>query len=195
MVNSFYTSEEINQFGFKSVGTNVLVSRFAQFYGIENIEIGNNVRIDDFCIISSSFKITINNFIHIGAFTSILGAGEVFIDDFASISGRVSIYSSSDNYAGLGMTNPMIPDEYRKVEKGNILLQRHSLIGAGAVILPNTTLEEGAVIGALSLAQGHFNSYKIYSGIPAKELGNRIDTRIKKYERMIKNQENDKYGK
>lgn len=187
MINSFYSNEEINQLGFKSVGMNVLISRFARFYGIENIEIGNNVRIDDFCIISSSHKIIINNYIHIGAFSSIIGAGEIILKDFVSVSGRVSIYSSSDNYAGLGMTNPMVPDKYRKVEVGNILLHKHSLIGAGAVILPNTTLEEGAVIGALSLAQGLFNSYVIYSGIPAKELGKRIDSRIKKYEEIIKN--------
>ena len=174
--------------GFKSIGTNVLISRFAHFYGERNIEIGNNVRIDDFCIISSSSLISINNYIHIGAYSSIIGEGEVIIEDFASISGRVSIYSSSDNYAGLGMTNPMVPYEYRRVEKGNVLLKKHSLIGSGAVILPDTIIEEGAVIGALSLAQGHFNAFVIYSGIPAKELGKRIDSRIHKYEEMLKNQ-------
>lgn len=191
MINSFYSTEEINQFGFKSVGTNVLISRFARFYGIENIEIGNNVRIDDFCIISNPVKVKFGNYIHIGAYSSIIGAGDVFIDDFSSISGRVSIYSSSDNYVGLGMTNPMIPEKFRKIEKGNIILKKHSLIGAGAVILPNTILEEGAVIGALSLAQGNFKSYYIYTGIPAKEYGKRIASRINKYEKLLKNDGNE----
>ncbi len=47
MINSFYTLEEIQEIKFKSVGTNVLISRFARFYGAENMEIGNNVRIED----------------------------------------------------------------------------------------------------------------------------------------------------
>lgn len=188
MSNSFYSQEEIKQIKFISVGNNVLISRFARFYGAENIEIGNNVRIDDFCILSTTGKIVIRNYVHIAAYSSIIGAGYVLIDDYSSISGRVSIYSSSDNYTGLGMTNPTIPTNYRKVETGDIILNKHSLIGANSVILPNTTLEEGCVIGALSLASGNFDSFKIYSGNPAKLLGNRIEKRISKFEQQLKMQ-------
>lgn len=188
MKNSFYNMTELLKIGFKSIGRNVFISRNAQFYGAKNISIGNNVRIDDFCIISSSGKISIKDYIHFGPYTSIIGAGNVFIDTFSSISGRVSFYSSSDNYAGLGMANPMIPDAYRKVEIGDIILNKHTLIGAGAVILPNTLLAEGTVIGALSLVQGNYKPYTIYSGIPAKELGRRIDFKIKEYENNLKNE-------
>jgi len=186
---SFCTDIEIKKIGFKAIGKNVLISRFAKFYNAKNIEIGNNVRIDDFCILSCSGHLVIRNYIHIGAYSSIIGAGDVFIDDFASVSGRVSIYSSSDNYIGLGMANPTIPDQFRIVENGSVKLMKHSLIGASAVILPETTLEEGTVIGALSLARGTYKSFTVYSGNPAKELGKRIKARIKQYEKYFTNEE------
>ena len=59
--NSFYNPEEVLQLGFKSVGENVLISRFARFYGIGNMEIGNNVRIDDFSILSGKIKHYMDN--------------------------------------------------------------------------------------------------------------------------------------
>ena len=49
----FYTKEELNEMGFKSIGENVLISDKASIYGVKNIEVGSNVRIDDFCIISA----------------------------------------------------------------------------------------------------------------------------------------------
>ena len=56
MNNSFLSTEELSKLSFKSVGSNVFVSRYAKFYGVEQIIIGNNVRIDDFCILSDVYK-------------------------------------------------------------------------------------------------------------------------------------------
>lgn len=187
---SYYSEEELAKIGFNSYGENVLISRFARFYSPEKIKIGNNVRIDDFCILSASGNITIHNFIHIGAYTSIIGAGDIILNSFVSISGRVSFYSSSDNYVGLGMTNPMIPSKFRRVDVGKIILHKHTIIGSGSVILPGTELKEGCAIGALSLVVGDFEEYTIYSGNPIKKIGKRIRDRIKTFETQLKKEFN-----
>ena len=75
-----------------------------------NIVIGNNVRIDDFVVLSAGQGgIEIGNYIHIAVFSSLIGAGRIALSDFCNISSRVSIYSSSDDYTGEYMTNPMMP--------------------------------------------------------------------------------------
>ena len=65
MSNSFYSEKELQQMNFKYIGKNVLVSRKASIYGIENISIDDNSRIDDFCILSGN--ITIGKNVHIAA--------------------------------------------------------------------------------------------------------------------------------
>lgn len=189
-LSSFYSDEELKTLGLKSFGTNVLISRKVSIYGANRIEIGNNVRIDDYCILSASGNITLHDFIHIGTYTSLIGAGDIVIKNFCSISGKVSFYSSSDNYVGLGLTNPMIPSKFRRVDTGKILLNEHTIIGSGSVILPGTEFKEGCVIGALSLAVGDFEEYTIYSGNPIRKIGKRIIDRIKTFETQLKKEIN-----
>jgi len=43
----FYSREELEKIGFKSIGENVLISDKTSIYNPQNIEIGSNVRIDD----------------------------------------------------------------------------------------------------------------------------------------------------
>lgn len=49
----FYTREELERIGFKSIGENVLISDKTSIYSPQNISIGNNVRIDDYCVLSA----------------------------------------------------------------------------------------------------------------------------------------------
>jgi galactoside O-acetyltransferase len=170
----FYTKEELNKIGFKSIGENVLISDKASIYGAKNIEIGSNVRIDDFVILSPGVSLKIGNYIHIGCYTSIIGNGEVILEDFVGISGRVSIYSSSDDYTGLAMTNPMIPNEYKKITTGKIHIKRHSIIGTGSVLLPNITVGIGCSIYAQTLIKLDCEDFGVYNGNPSKLIGKRL---------------------
>lgn len=180
----FYTKEQLENLGLKSFGENVLISDKASIYSPQNIEIGNNVRIDDFCIISPSNSLKIGNYVHISCYASIIGAGEVVIEDYCGISGRVSIYSSNDDYTGLYMTNPMVPKEYTKVTHAPVIIKKHSIIGAGSVVLPNTIVNEGVSVGSLSLLNGEYEEYSVYNGVPAKKIRNR-QKRFLKYEKFI----------
>lgn len=171
---SFYSEEELAEIGFKSYGTNVLISRYARFYHPERICIGNHVRIDDFCIFSAGSNIVIGDYIHIACYASMIGEGEIILDDYCSISGRVSIYSSSDDYTGLAMTNPTIPSEYTYVKSAPVHLCKNSIVGCGTVILPGVTLYEGASVGALSLVNKDCEPESVYSGNPAKKMSKRL---------------------
>lgn len=185
MENSFYTNSELKKMGFKEVGTDCMVSCFARFYGIKNISIGNNVRIDDFCILSGNIQI--GSFVHIASYSALYGSAGIIMHDFSGVSSRVVIYSSSDDYMGNAMTGPTIPDEFRKIDNGTVILKRHALVGSGSVLLPNTKLEIGATIGALSLVKGDIPSWSIYSGIPAKFRKKRKSEIIKEFEKKIGN--------
>jgi galactoside O-acetyltransferase len=181
----FYSETQLKNIGFKSYGKNVLISDKASIYSPQNIEIGNNVRIDDFCILSPSKSLKIGNYVHIACYASIIGAGEIVIEDFCGISGRVSIYSSNDDYTGLYMTNPMVPKEYTGVIHGPVTIKKHSIIGAGSVVLPNTIVNQGVSVGSLSLLNGEYDEYSVYGGNPAKKT-NKRQTRFLRYEALIK---------
>ena len=182
----FLSKEQLDKIGFKSIGENVLISDKASIYSPQNIELGNNVRIDDFVILSVSANLNIGNYSHIGCYTSIIGGGEVVLEDYTSISGRVSIYSSNDDYTGLKMTNPMVPSEYTGVKSGPVLIKKHTIIGCNCVVLPNTILNEGVSVGSLSLLNGEYEEFSVYTGVPAKKIRNR-QKRLLKYEEALRN--------
>lgn len=168
----FLTEEQIKKIKFKSIGKNVLISDKASIYGADNISIGNNVRIDDFCILSG--KITLKNNIHIGA-GSMIFAGNVGItfDDFSCISSRCAVYAITDDYTGFFMTNPTIPNKYRKVTKIKTSIGKHCVIGTGSTILPGANIADGTSVGAMSLILKPTEKWKIYAGIPAIPIAER----------------------
>jgi acetyltransferase-like isoleucine patch superfamily enzyme len=180
----FLTINQLQDVGFKSIGKNVLISDKCSIYSPHLIEIGDNVRIDDFVILSPSTSLKIGNYVHIGCYASLIGKGEIILEDFVGISGRVSLYSSSDDYTGMSMTNPMIPNEFKKVTNGKIHIKKHSIIGTSSVILPNVTIEIGCSIYAQSLIKSNCEELGIYSGNPAKLINKRL-TKFLQYEKKF----------
>ncbi|MBV8636209.1 MAG: acyltransferase [Burkholderiaceae bacterium] len=171
---SIYTREELQGLGLAGVGEDVRISRRASIYGASRIVIGDHVRIDDFCVLSAGEGgIEIGSYIHIAVYSSLIGAGRIAIHDFANISSRVSIYSSSDDYSGETMTNPMVPDEYKRVDHAPVVIGRHVIVGSGSIVLPGVTLHEGVAVGALSLVSRDVDPFTICAGVPAKPIKSR----------------------
>lgn len=185
----FYNKEDLEKIGFKSLGENVLLSDKASIYSPEKISIGSNVRIDDFCILSGDIKI--GNYVHIAVFSAFFGGAGIKIDDFSTTSSRVSIYGVSDDYSGGTLTNPTIPEKYKNVKKEKVLIKRHSIIGAGTVILPGVTLEEGTAVGSNSLILKSTKSWGIYAGTPAKRIKERKKDLLE-LEKMFLQEKKDK---
>lgn len=164
-MNSFYTLQELSDIRFKSIGQNVLISRFAHFYEPENIEIGSNVRIDDFCILSG--KIKLGSCIHIAAYTGLYGRFGIEMEDYTGLSPRCTILSATDDFSGDYLVGPMVDSKFTNVSGGKVLIKKYSQIGSNCVILPGVTINEGVAVGAMSLVNQDLDSWKIYVGIPA----------------------------
>ena len=190
-MNSFFTNDELLNIGFQHVGENVSISRKASFYSPEKITIGNNVRIDDFCILSGS--IVLNNFIHLSAYSACF-AGDIGIEieSFCCLSSRVSVYAISDDYSGIAMTNPTIPIKYRKVDQKKVIIKKHSLIGAGSIVLPGVIIQEGSSFGAMSLILQDSEPWSINVGIPAKKIKNREKNILTLEEKLLEEISNEK---
>jgi len=169
--DSFYSEEELKTIGFRKIGHNVKISRFARFYGIGAMEIGNHVRIDDFCILSGQIKL--GNYIHISAYVALYGSAGIELDDFSGVSPRCTIFSASDDFSGNYMIGPMVPETLTNVSKGKVHLKKYVQIGAGSIILPDVTVNEGSVIGAMSLVTKSTEEWMVYAGTPAKIIKKR----------------------
>lgn len=168
------TKEQMREMGFPLFGDNVMLSDKASYYNCQNIRLGNNVRIDDFCVLSAGVGgIDIGNYVHVAVFSSLIGAGNISLGDFSGLSSRVAIYSSNDDYSGQALTNPTVPAAFTKLTCAAVNIGRHVIIGAGSIILPGVTLEEGAAVGALSLVKKDCKSFEVYMGVPAKRIGKR----------------------
>ena len=170
----FYSESELSSLGFKSIGSNVKLSKKASIYKSQNISLGDNVRIDDFCVLSAGDGgIEIGRNVHVAVYTSLIGAGKIVVSDYCNISSRVSIYSSSDDFTGAFMSNPTVPCEYTNVYSASVTLHEHVLIGSGSIILPGITLGKGVAVGALSLVKNDMPEFVICAGQPAKIIKNR----------------------
>ena len=107
------------------------------------------------------------------------------IDDFANLSSRIVVYAVSDDYSGNYMTNPMVPDEYRKVQQERVVIGKHSIIATGCTILPGATIGEGCAVGAMSLVKGELEAWGIWVGIPARFLKKRSKKLLELEQDMI----------
>ncbi|HJV35056.1 acyltransferase [Geomonas sp.] len=172
--HGYYHEEELAGFGFKSVGSNVQIAKTCTIVGLPNISIGNNVRIDDFCtILAAGGALSIGSFVHIGGYCYLSAGAGITLEDFCGLSQGVRIYSKTDDYSGNSMTNPTVPEKFTSVIEGRVLLQRHVIIGSGAVVLPRVTIGEGSAVGALSLVTKPLQPWGVFFGTPAKRLKRR----------------------
>lgn len=158
--------------GFKKVGNNVKISDKASIYNCDMIEIGDNSRIDDFCVVSG--KISIGRNVHITPQCLIAGGEKgIVFEDFTTLAYGVKVFTQSDDYSGNTMTNSTVPKKYKNELKEIVVVKRHTIIGAGSVIMPGVVLEEGTSIGSNSLILKSTEPWGIYVGSPAKRLKNR----------------------
>jgi galactoside O-acetyltransferase len=165
-MNSFYSESELDGLGLKSIGRNVLISRKASIYSPETISLGNHVRIDDFCILSG--KIRMGSYVHISAFTALYAGYGITIGDYCGLSPRCTVFSATDDFSGDFLIGPLLPDELTNVSGGEVIMENYVQIGAGSIVLPGVTIQEGVAVGSMSLINKSLEPWGIYLGIPAK---------------------------
>ena len=67
----------------------------------------------------------------------------------------------------------MVDEKLTNVIGGKVIIRKYSQVGSGSVILPNVILEEGAVVGAMSLINKSLKNWSVYIGIPAIKIKDR----------------------
>ena len=162
----------------KKCGKNVIIGKTVRIRYPELVELSDNVIIDDFCYISTSLKIS--SFVHISSGCKIIGGKEssVFFGKYSTLSPNVVIAAGSDDYYG-GIATPLVPEKYKgEVERGNVEINEHCVIGSNSTILPNVKLGMGSVLGAQSLLNKNSEDWSVYAGSPAKKIAERNKDKI-----------------
>lgn len=185
-----YTILELVDLGIQ-VGRNPSIDKSVTFFNPARITIGHNARIDCWSILSAGEEgISIGRNVHIGASSFIFGGGgQVILSDFSGLSARVSLFTITDDYSEGYLTNPTVPERYKKMERGPIILEPHALIGTGSVILPGVRLARGCSVGAMSLIHEDLGEYQVAFGAPFRVIGRRDEKRMTHLEKEYLEQE------
>ena len=173
-LGALYSRDELEQM-FGSVGENVSVNRSVIFYSPKNISLGSHVRIDCFGLISAGAKgIEFGDHVHISSYCCLNGSGgKILFESFTGLAARGTIYTATDDFSDGFMTGPTVPDKYRKVRIGDVVLRKHAVIGCGSVVLPGVTIGLAATVGALSLVKASVPEFAIVAGNPIRLIGQR----------------------
>ena len=165
-------SELLDMLG--SVGQDVRIHKSCVILGGKRIRVGSHVRIDCFSLLSAGEQgITIGDHVHIAVGVCLFGSGgRIQVSDFAGISARTLLYTATDDYTSGNLTGPTIPDKYRKVIQGDVILSKHCVIGCGSVVMP-CRIGLGATVGALSFVKEDVPDFEVVAGIPAVRRSSR----------------------
>ena len=171
----YYTSNQLREFGFKSVGKNVAIHSRASIYCPENIELADNIRIDDYSVIIASGPLKIGSYISIPNFCFIGSRSGITLQDFSTLAPGVKLFSASDDYSGNFLTNVTVPSEMTGCFSAPIEIGKHVIIGTNSVILPGVKIGDGCAIGAFSMVKESLEPWGVYAGIPVKRLYERMN--------------------
>lgn len=185
----FLTREELLDVGLGAVGEDVRVDATAIFYGADRISLGSHVRIDAGAVLSAGDGgIVIGDHVHISVRVFLTGAAAIELRSFAGVSAGTAIFSSNDDYSGGWLTGPTVPDELRNVTSAPVVLEEHTIVGAGCVILPGVTIGRGAAVGALSCVRKDVEPFTIVAGPRGEVIGER-DRKLLELERELRQRE------
>lgn len=126
----------------------------------KNSYVDANVRL----VAARSGKIELKEGAEIGGGTIINSGGQTTIGRYVMIAGNVNINASTHGTA----KNAFIKEQAH--EHGEIIIGDDAWIGAGASILMNTNIGEGAIISSNSLVSGKIPKFALCAGVPAKVI-------------------------
>lgn len=144
------------------VGGNVVVNA-------TNITIGKNVTIYPNVMFWGDGEIIIGDNVDIGKDTIIFSKKRVVIGNNTSIAAHCYIIDSNHGIR----KNILIRDQKLEYEECGIEIGSDVWIAAGCKIIKGAKIEDGAIIGAMSLVNSHIRDSVIAVGVPAKIIKER----------------------
>jgi galactoside O-acetyltransferase len=174
-MSRFLSRPELESMGFHSLGNHVQIDRQAVFINPATMSVGDHCRIDAFSLISAGPEgIHIGRYVHLGASCQIFGGGGVVVlEDFSCLSGRATVYTCSVSGRSLVknlMLNPTVPEAFRNMSQGTVILKKHSGVGCGSVVLPGVEMGFGSIAGALTLVRKSVPEGVVICGNPPQIL-------------------------
>jgi acetyltransferase-like isoleucine patch superfamily enzyme len=157
----------------KYVGDDVLIYEMAKLIKEEVIEIGEGTEIDDFTFIYGGRGIRLGRYNHICSFVSIIGGGELITGDYVGIAAGCRILTGTHNHTNGKRMISRVPHEQQEIIAGTIVLERDVFLASNAIVYPNVTIGEGAIIGAGSLVNRDVEPWTINIGYPIRRVGER----------------------
>ena len=125
------------------IGQGSTIHMWANFFNPSGIEIGEDTIIGDHCFLDGREKLKIGS--------------------HTDIASQVLIYNSEHD----------LEAEDFKAITGKVEIGDYVFIGPRAIILPGVSIGNGAVVAAGAVVTKDIAPYKIFGGVPAKEIGER----------------------
>ncbi|MFZ5919267.1 MAG: acyltransferase [Chloroflexota bacterium] len=157
----------------KHVGAGVKIYDMAKIVRPEMVEIGEGTQIDDFVFINGGRGVRIGRYNHIASFVSIIGGGELITGDYVGLAAGVRVVTGTHHYGDGKRISPLIPEDEQCVIRGVIVLEKDVFVGTNAILHPNVTIGEGAIIGSGGLVLRDVEPWTINVGIPVQVIGYR----------------------
>lgn len=157
----------------KQVGSGVKIYDMAKIARPEVVEIGEGTQIDDFVFINGGRGVCIGRYNHIASFVSVVGGGELVTGDYVGIAAGARIVTGTHHYGDGKRISPLIAQEDQCVIRGVVVLEKDVFVGTNAIIHPDVTIGEGAIIGSGGLVLGDVEPWTINVGVPARVIGTR----------------------
>lgn len=133
----------------------------------KNIHLGNDVQIQPGVMIFGNGKVEIGDNTVIGKDTIIFSNKNVKIGKNVLIAAQSYIIDSNHQIFADKLINQ------QGLESEVLIIGDDVWIGAGAKVIKGSRINEGAVIGAMSLVNNNVDSYSINIGIPTRKIGER----------------------
>ncbi len=111
----------------------------------------------------SPWKITIGENTIIGHGASLDGRNGIKIGNNVNFGSQVMIWTMQHEYN----------DSFFSSKGGPVVIEDYAWISVRAIILPNVTIGEGAVVAAGAVVTKDVEPYTVVGGIPAKKIGDR----------------------
>lgn len=149
-------------------GRNCKIWPDVKIYHPQNVVLGDNCEIFEGTMVK--FTLRMGNRSHIGPMCQMNGECEIIIGENCAVGGGSIFYSISNVPAPRGKLN--IDMDFKR---GSIVLEDDVYVGAGVIILPNCRLRRGCVVGAgaVVLQDTTIPPYEVWAGAPARRVGER----------------------
>lgn len=164
-------AEDVLKAHLRLCGTGVKIFRGARLVPANRISVGDHSQIDEGVFLFAGAGIEIGRYVHFAFHSSVSGGGECVVGDFAGIGIGVRLVTGTDLVDRGGLTNPTVPERHRTVHRGRVTIGAHAVIFTNAVVLPDVTVGEGAVVSAGSVVHHDLKPWGIYAGHPLVQVG------------------------